>query len=232
MNEEKHVIKLTKRTPEEQQEYWAVKMAKEMARINELTSEKIMLENENSRLEARIRSLEHSLRRAVSKDLPDEARVKAEAVIESLEEQNAHLRVDSRNQNENIERYQRWLREKNDLLRKSEEEVEKHKKEVVGLTSQLFTMQTERIATGKAAQEATGAPVILHRWESGERPIALKLTKTTKGYTWEISIKGTNAEKLFEEVEIFEAEVRLKYGEDRWKTVVTSGVGDTTAGKP
>ena len=56
------------------------------------------------------------------------------------------------------------------------------------------------------------SPTIIHKWESGESPVGVKLIKNTKGYVWEISIKAKDPEEMMRELRKVEAEVRAEYG--------------------
>ena len=142
--------------------------------------------------------------------------------IEQLEKEN-------RNMSENLERR---------LKRGEELESEAGKvtdleatigfleKEISCLRQTIFDLQKRGMNPGSgfrhaSAETAADAPVIVHKWESGERPIGLKLTKTTKGYTWEISMKGTEVEELMCATEKVDRLLRFKYGEQ--ETVATPG---------
>jgi len=56
------------------------------------------------------------------------------------------------------------------------------------------------------------SPTIIHKWESGESPVSVKLTKNTKGYGWEISVKARDQETLMEELRKVENDVKGEYG--------------------
>ncbi len=54
---------------------------------------------------------------------------------------------------------------------------------------------------------------VLHRYQSGEDPVRIKLTKNTKGYSWEISVAERHPDEALSVLQDLEEKVKIIFGE-------------------
>ena len=60
---------------------------------------------------------------------------------------------------------------------------------------------------------STGQMHIIHQYLANEDPVRLKLTKNTKGYSWEISVAEPDPKTALATLRDVEARVRTEFGE-------------------
>ena len=53
---------------------------------------------------------------------------------------------------------------------------------------------------------------VLHRYQSGEDPVRIKLTKNTKGYSWEISVAERHPDEALSVLQDLEEKVKIIFG--------------------
>ena len=97
-------------------------------------------------------------------------------------------------------------------LERAYRDAETDRAKISALTHRLGRVCANEVIRDEEAGIAKSAPTIIHKWESGENPVAVKLIKNTKGYGWEISVKGEDGNALLEHLKHLEAKVQAKYG--------------------